>query len=212
MRSRGLLGVRRSPLRTARSATAAGLGLVLASGLLAGCSFLSSAGDNPEVADAGYESVDQTLTLFAPAQRTEAVELEGVTFEGELINLADWRGDVVVLNFWYADCPPCRVEAPDLADLARDYADQGVHVLGVNARDDADRVASFNESFDVPYPSLDDSDARAVAALQGVVSLTAYPTTVVLDRQGRPAGRILGIADATTLRGLVDDTLAEAEE
>lgn len=87
-----------------------------------------------------------------------------------------------------------------------------MHVLGVNARDDADRVASFNESFDVPYPSLDDSDARAVAALQGVVSLTAYPTTVVLDRQGRPAGRILGIADATTLRGLVDDTLAEAEE
>lgn len=180
---------------------------VLTTVALAGCS--TSAPGDPTVANAGYESVDQSVTLFSPAERTEAVELTATTFEGEPVNLADWRGDVVVLNFWYADCPPCRVEAPDLAAVARDYADQGVRLLGINARDNADRVASFNESFDIPYPSLDDSDARAVAALQGLVPLSANPTTVVLDRDGRPASRVIGIATATTLRGLVDDALAE---
>ena len=61
----------------------------------------------------------------------------------------------------------------------------------------------------MPYPSLDDSDAQGVAAMQGVVPLSAMPSTVVLDRDGRVAGRILGQIDPSTLRALIDDTLAE---
>jgi thiol-disulfide isomerase/thioredoxin len=125
------------------------------------------------------------------------------------VDIADWRGDVVVLNTWYAQCPPCRAEAPDLADLARDYADQGVRVLGINGVDDAGTALSFQETFDVPYPSIDDREKRAVAALQGVVPIQATPTTVVLDREGMVAARIVGLAEGSTLRALVDEVLAE---
>lgn len=181
---------------------------LILTGALGACSQQPVA--NPDVADAGYEAGDGTFVAWSRDQRADAVELVGTTFDGEEIDLTDWRGEVVVLNFWYADCPPCRVEAADLAAIATDYADTDVRVLGVNGRDDADRVAAFHTAFDVPYPSLDDSGATAVAALQGLVPLSAYPTTVVLDREGRPAARIIGRATGETLRDLIDDVLAEA--
>ena len=67
----------------------------------------------------------------------------------------------------------------------------------------------FERTFAVPYPSLADTGGHAIAALQGVVPVQAVPTTVVLDREGRVAARILGLATPSTLRGLVDDILAE---
>jgi peroxiredoxin len=124
------------------------------------------------------------------------------------VDLATWRGDVVVLNFWYAGCPPCRAEAPDLVALATDYEARGVRLLGVNSRDDAGTAQAFERTFAIPYPSLDDAQSRAVAALQGVVGVRAMPTTVVLDREGRVAARVIGRAEASTLRALVEQELA----
>jgi peroxiredoxin len=123
--------------------------------------------------------------------------------------VTNWRGDVVVLNTWYAACPPCRAEAPDLVSLAGDYADEGVHLLGINGTDDAGAAQAFERTFGVTYPSIADSDGRAIATLQGAVPLQAVPTTVVLDREGRVAARVLGLADGSTLRAMVDDVLAE---
>lgn len=188
----------------AAAALAAAAGLVLA----AGCAG-SDAQEQAQDIDGGYVSGDGTVQTWSEAERNDPVELTGTTYEEEQIDLADWRGDVVVLNFWYAACPPCRAEAPDLAETARDYADDGVHLLGVNHTDDAGTALAFERSFDMPYPSLDDSDAEGVAAMQGAVPLSAMPSTVVLDRDGRVAGRILGQIDPGTLRSLIDDTLAE---
>ena len=188
----------------AAAALAAAAGLVLA----AGCAG-SDAQEQVQDVDGGYVSGDGTVQTWSEAERNDPVELTGSTYEEEQIDLADWRGDVVVLNFWYAACPPCRAEAPDLAETARDYADDGVHMLGVNHTDDAGTALAFERSFDMPYPSLDDSDAEGVAAMQGVVPLSAMPSTVVLDRDGRVAGRILGQIDLATLHSLIDDTLAE---
>lgn len=191
---------------SARLVRAAAITAVLALVLVA-CSSTSDPED-PTVADPGYAAGDGTFTFWAPDERSEAVEITGTTFDREELALADWRGDVVVLNFWYANCPPCRAEAPDLASISQDYAGS-VHLLGVNGTDEADRVAAFNATFGITYPSLDDADARTVAALEGLVPLRAMPTTVVLDAQGRPAARIVGLAEGTTLRGLIDDVLAE---
>ncbi|GHS89150.1 thiol-disulfide isomerase [Actinomycetota bacterium] len=183
-------------------------GLVLALALLAGCSGPdTSSGD--DVADQGYQSGDGSFTSWARDDRTGPVELAGTAFDGTAIDVADWRGDVVVLNTWYAACPPCRAEAPDLVAVATDYADQGVHVLGINGVDDAGAAEAFQRTFDVPYPSIADSEKRAVAALQGVVPVQATPTTVVLDRDGKVAARIVGLAEGSTLRALVEDALAE---
>ncbi|MEZ0448120.1 TlpA family protein disulfide reductase [Cellulomonas sp. ICMP 17802] len=176
--------------------------------LLAGCAPGTQA--NPDdVADQGYQSGDGSTTTWASGDRTGPLELSGTDFEGTARDVADWRGDVVVLNTWYANCPPCRAEAPDLAALSTDYAADGVQVLGINRTDDAGTAQAFERQFSVPYPSLADTDGTAIAALQGTVPVNAVPTTVVLDRSGKVAGRILGLADPSTLRSMIDGLLAE---
>ena len=160
--------------------------------------------------ESGYVSGDGSVTTWAPGSRTGPLELSGTDFAGADVDLTAWRGDVVVVNTWYAPCPPCRAEAPDLAALAADYADAGVHLLGINSQDDPGAAQAFERTFEIPYPSVHDVDGSAVAALQGVVPVAAVPTTLVLDREGFVAARVLGLADASTLRALVDEVLAEA--
>ncbi|MDD9206133.1 TlpA disulfide reductase family protein, partial [Georgenia sp. 10Sc9-8] len=156
---------------------------------LAGC---GAGGDLPDSTGAGYQAGDGSFSTWPAAERRGPVELSGTTYDGAELDLASWRGDVVVLNFWYAACPPCRAEADDLAAIQQDYEDDGVQFLGINPRDDVGTAQAFERTFEVPYPSLHDEEARGVAALEGTVPLQAMPTTVVLDAEGRVAARILG--------------------
>lgn len=210
MRAAATLTGRRAGSTTRRGVVLLGVLGLLGPALLAGCSPDTSA--SSDVADQGYQSGDGSTTTWSVADRPGPVDVAGTDFEGSAQDVADWRGDVVVLNTWYAACPPCRAEAPDLVALATDYADQGVHVLGINGTDAAGAAQAFQRQFEVPYPSLADTDGSAVAALQGTVPVNAVPTTVVLDREGRVAARILGLADATTLRTVVDDLLEEGTD
>ncbi|WP_239070711.1 TlpA family protein disulfide reductase [Cellulomonas chitinilytica] len=197
----------RHPRRRASAALVAGLALV---GLLAACSGGDDGARTPDdVTDQGYQSGDGSATTWKVSDRKGPVELAGTDFDGNPVDTADWQGDVVVLNTWYANCPPCRAEAPDLVALAHQYDGQGVHVLGINGTDAAGAAQAFQRQFEVPYPSLADSDGAAVADLQGTVPINAVPTTVVLDRDGRVAARILGLAEGSTLSAIVDDLLAE---
>lgn len=163
-----------------------------------------------EVSNSGYVSGDGTVTVWSQTERNDPVELAGQTFDEEELDLADWQGSVVVLNFWYAACPPCRAEAPDLKEVAEDTAESGVEFLGVNSTDDPGTAAAFERTFEVPYPSLHDSRSQGVAAMQGKVALQAVPTTVVLDTDGRVAARVIGRVDAATLRTLIKDVQAES--
>ena len=177
--------------------------------LLAGCSPDSPSTTPDDVEGQNYQSGDGSTTTWTAGDRSGPLELSGTDFAGTAQDVADWRGDVVVLNTGYANCPPCRAEAADLAALSTDYADDGVKLLGINRTDDAGTAQAFERQFEVPYPSLADTDGTAIAALQGTVPVNAVPTTIVLDRSGMVAGRILGIADPSTLRTIVDDLLAE---
>lgn len=185
------------------------LGATLAAvGVLAGCG--QDAPSDSDGVDTSYVSGDGTATEWAPQDRGEPVDLAGTTMAGQPVDLADWRGAPVVLNFWYAACPPCRKEAPDLADLYEEFEPEGVHFLGVNHTDEPETALAFERSFEIGYPTLHDSDAAAVAALQGVVPLQSMPTTVVLDAEGRVAGRIIGLLEPSTLRAMIDTVLAES--
>lgn len=158
--------------------------------------------------DSGYVSGDGSVRQWPPAERGESVALAGPSMSGDPLDIMDWRGDVVVLNFWYAECPPCRKEAPDLGALAVEFEGEA-HFMGVNHINEPETALAFERRFELPYPSLHDEDAAGVAALQSFVALQAMPTTVVLDGEGRVAGRILGLADKATLKALITDTLAE---
>lgn len=157
----------------------------------------------------GYISGDGTVLTVPVDQRNEVPGWGGETVDGERIGSGDLDG-VVVLNFWYAGCPPCRAEAPDLEAVAQQYADE-VTFLGVNTRDSAATAASFEREFGVTYDSVLDVTTRDVlSAFAGDVPPSAVPTTLVLDAEGRVAARVSGaIPSRTTLTDLIDDVLAE---
>ncbi len=157
--------------------------------------------------DTGYVSGDGTVTTWDVGERGAPVALAGTAFDGASVDVADYRGQVVLVNTWYAACPPCRAEAPDLATLD---ARSDVQVVGVNGRDDAGTALAFERTFALSYPSIDDADGRAIAALQGLVALNAVPTTLVLDPEGRVAARIIGRVDPSTLAALVDEAAGSA--
>lgn len=164
---------------------------------------------DPEPSGSSYTSSDGTMTEFPPDSRGEPIEFSGVTETGGTVTSDDFRGDVLVVNFWYATCPPCRLEAPWLEEMNRKYSPDGVQFLGVNIRDGADTALAFAESFGVTYPSIVDTDGQVALAFSGIASPAAVPTTVVFDRDGRPAARIVGLIGVTTLESMIETVLAE---
>ena len=154
----------------------------------------------------GYVSGDGTVTIFDDGT---ALTLTGTSFAGDPVDTSDFKGQVVLINTWYATCPPCRSEAPLLVEMdARD----DTQVVGVNREDDAATVAAFERTFGVEYPSIDASDGKAIAQLQGKVSIAAVPTTLVLRPDGTLYARIIGEADPSTLKSLIEDAQAGSSE
>ena len=158
-----------------------------------------------------YVAGDGTVTEIRAADRGDPIEFTGILESGETASSADYRGRVVVLNFWYAGCAPCRAEAPDLQAMWEKYQDDGVVFLGVNVRDQAGTALAFSNAYSITYPSvLDVNDGAVQLAFAGTVAPNAVPTTLILDKQGRVASRVLGrIQDASILVALISSALAE---
>lgn len=182
-------------------------------GLVAGCTSDPLAEDYANGTQQNYVSGDGSITELPPAERGDPVEFEGQDADGTTISSADFAEQPFVVNFWFASCAPCLVEAPDLADLSTEYAELGVRFLGVNTYDGAFTAQAFEERFGIEYPSvLDAQNATVQVAFSGVVSANAVPTTLVVDRDGRVAARISGvISDPKILSDMIDKVLAEAD-
>ncbi|PVZ93217.1 alkyl hydroperoxide reductase [Amnibacterium flavum] len=157
-----------------------------------------------------YVAGNGAILEIVPDDREDPVEFSGQLDSGSEVSSSDYEGEVLVVNFWYASCPPCRAEAADLEAVNAAFADQGVSFLGVNVRDDQAAAVAFAKKFGVTYPSLLDQEGQVLLAFSGVVAPNAVPTTLVLDREFRVAARILGqIPDRSILEGLIDRVLAE---
>ena len=190
---------------------AAALGL-LAALILSGCSQDKLATDYGSGNAANYTDNSGSPVLVTAANRAKAITFTSTTADGLPLKLANYRGTVVVVNFWYASCAPCRAEAPILQSLAEKYRDKGVAFIGVNIFDQPDSALSFEKKYGITYPSVMDVDSGAARiAFAGAVAPTATPTTFVLDREGRIAARIVGqLQSASIANTLISDTLAEA--
>ncbi|WP_209325822.1 TlpA family protein disulfide reductase [Brevibacterium renqingii] len=174
---------------------------------------LSACSENDELADQagsdqGYVSGSGVVSQVAAEDRGEPLELSFETLDGEKMSLADLRPTPVVINLWYAACPPCRKEAPELKSVSESFGDKA-QFIGVNVRDQAAAANAFISSYQVPYPNMLDSNGEMVSLLSGVLPPQATPSTVVLDSQGRAAARVVGEVDASTLKGLIEDVRAE---
>lgn len=182
---------------------------ILGSLLLAGCAAPDPLLEQANAGTTNYVAGDGSVAEFAAGTRGEPVKLAGELFDGTTVDEAAWEGQPAVLNVWYAACAPCRVEAPDLAALHRELEPQGVGFYGINTRDEAPTAAAFERTFGTGYPSLRDKDGKVLLALSDYVPANAVPTTLVLDKEGRVAARILGIADKSTLKAIIAGVLAE---
>lgn len=177
--------------------------------LLTGCTNDPLAEQYADGSGQGYITADGAYTELPPEARDEPIAFDGVDENGAAISSDDYAGDVVVVNFWYASCPPCRVEAPDLAALDAEYDE--VSFLGVNISDSEAVALTFADEFGIEYPSIIDArDSAVQLAFAGSVAPNAVPTTIVLDREGRVAARISGlIRDKAILAAMIDTVLAE---
>jgi len=109
---------------------------------------------------------------------------------GRTVRLDQFKGKVLMLNFWATWCPPCRAEMPELVKLQREYGERGLQVVGVTyASERAARVRRVARGLKINYPVL--FGTRNLASLYDVREI--LPVTVIIDREGRIRDRILGI-------------------
>lgn len=193
-----------------RPVIVAAVAATLAMVALAGCTetpSYSSDGTNT-----GYVSGSGVYTEIAVADRKPAASFTSVLDSGTKISSTDLLGKVHVLNFWYAACGPCRVEAPRLEKAYLHYKG-AVPFYGVDVYDQAATAQTFEATHKVTYPSMIDTNTTNVQyAYSAYVSPDAVPTTLVIDRHGRVAARVTGeVEDASILTALIDRVTAEGQ-
>lgn len=175
--------------------------------LLSGCSSVGQTNEN------GYIEGDGSIAQIGADQRSEPVDVAGETLDGETLDLADYRGQVVVLNAWGSWCAPCNREMPLLVEAAEKLGDRAVFV-GINVRDASrDNALAFERSYGVEYPSLDGSgDPSMLLDFGSDFRPRNVPSTAVLDAEGRVAAVIAGeVPSALTLVQVVEDVI-DAED
>jgi len=139
-----------------------------------------------------------------PVQKGQpAPDFTLATLEGGEVTLSDYAGQVVVVNFWATWCPPCKAEMPDIHDYYQANQDKGFAVLAVNAHEDENTVSRFIESTGFTFPVL--LDSRGIVEQQYQVH--SFPSTFVIDRDGRVVYIHVGLISPEVLASVVDPLL-----
>ena len=184
--------------------------LVLAAPLAAaGCSTTGADEPTRSADQQGYVGSGGALTRIPPDRRTPGPTLAGTALGSDRpVSTADYPGKVLVLNVWGSWCPPCRQEAAGL-QAASVATEADAQFVGINTRDSSPAApAAFVRAQGITYPSIFDPSGTSLLQLAGQVPPTAIPSTLVLDRQGRVAIRVLGPVSEATLTGMVGEVAA----
>lgn len=131
------------------------------------------------------------ITIKKQSERKKAPEFELKDATGRIVRLSDYKGKIVLLDFWATWCGPCKAEIPWLNELSRQYEAQGVVVLGISMDEDRwDVVKPFMEKVPIAYPVL--MGTRRVAYLYG--DIEGLPVAFFIDRDQRVAAIHAGAA------------------
>lgn len=136
---------------------------------------------------------------FAPQKGAEAPPFRLTSLAGDEVDLASYRGKVVVLNFWATWCPPCVTEMPSLERLHRSLGPEGLAVVTVSTDEDEEILKEFVARYGLSLPVLLDPGGRTAAA---AYRTAGFPETFVLDRQGVLLRHYVGPAEWDTPEAL----------
>jgi thiol-disulfide isomerase/thioredoxin len=183
--------IRRGQCQPARRGFVAVFVCTLVAAMVAGC---ASAPRN------SARAVDRVgLTVFDRSAQQQVADLSGRTLAGARFDLHALRGHVVVINVWASWCTECRTESPLLARMSRRLASSGVAFVGVDERDDAGSARRFAAHAGARYPELFDPSSQLLADLPQLPQM-GIPSTLIVDRVGRSAARIIGAVHPGELR------------
>ena len=189
----------RTPSRR-RALTPLLLGLLAVVAAAGGCSSLGGTDE------ANFVVGDGTVVQIPAAERSDPIEISGPSLEDEPIDLADLRGEVVVLNIWGSWCNPCLAEAPILKEASEQV---DATFIGMSFRETScENALAVERRFGIEYPTIADTGPGVLAL--GRYAPRSPPSTYVLDTRGRVAAVISGaITSAGTLEDVVEDVKAD---
>ena len=126
------------------------------------------------------------------------------TYDGDVLTLSDYRGQVVVLNFWASWCGPCAIEAPDLEALWQDYQDRGVMFIGIGYVDSKPKAEEFMATYGMTYPS--GADLRT--EISDAYAIRGVPETFVIDQNGEVVYFAERVVTYNEIAAVLEETLA----
>ena len=142
-------------------------------------------------------------TAKAAGSRPMAPAFSLTDMNGRKLELADYKGKVVLLDFWATWCGPCRIEIPGFIQLQERYRDQGLVVLGIYIDDNAESVSDFYREFKMNY-AVAPGDSRLVELYGGILGL---PTTFLIGRDGRIYSKHSGATDVAVFEEEIKELL-----
>jgi len=174
--------------------------------ILVSCARTGTDEQSQNAGQVGYPTVPRNLTRISPDQRQVLPTVSGPALgSNQTISTQDYRGKVVVINVWGSWCPPCRKEAPDLQAASVETKDVAQFV-GITSKDyDPAPAEAFVRSFKITYPSIYDPTGKVLLAFAGELPPSAIPSTMIIDREGRLAVRVLSEVSKITLVDMIND-------
>jgi thiol-disulfide isomerase/thioredoxin len=133
----------------------------------------------------------------------QAPEFELTSLSGDKVNLQDFKGRVVLLDFWATWCGPCRIEIPGFVQLQNKYGSQGLAIIGVSMDDSSQPVRQFYKDFRMNYPVVMGSDN--LGELYG--GILGLPTSFLIGRDGRIYAKHVGLTDSSVFESEIKELL-----
>jgi len=196
------------PNRARRRTVLTTAGAAVAALLMSAC---SSGGTSGGGGDTNFVMGKDGISTAKKGERAAAPDLSGKTVNGGQLDVASYKGKVVVLNVWGSWCAPCRAEAPNFEKVYQDLKTKGVEFVGINTRDTSTQNAvAFEKQQGITYQSLYDPTGKLMLRFKrGTLNPQAVPSTLVLDREGNIAARSLAALSEDKLRKMIAPVLAE---
>ena len=143
---------------------------------------------------AGHEDYALNFGVQEYPDPIEAVDFTLKDSDNKKVSLKNYRGKIIMLNFWATWCAPCRLEMPSMEKLHRQFKDKGLIILSVASGEKTERVNKFIKEYEITFPALIDTDQEVTDTYK----VWALPTTYFINAEGKVISRINGSRDWDT--------------